>query len=165
MAPGGTPAVGAVCPCKAGLRCSPRGFHTRTRLSLLLILNVDSSLKMTWFHSAAVQFPRARHHSQRRRRWVGIKGSTRNGRHDPKCPSARRFRMAREDTGAPSEGATCVWMAADEAVGYTRAFLTMWWSSRRLVCRGRPEPGLRVNDISRIHWSHHLLTTQSEWPN
>ncbi|GFV45418.1 hypothetical protein TNCV_858561 [Trichonephila clavipes] len=26
----------------------------------------------------------------------------------PKCPSARRFRMVREDTGAPSEGATCV---------------------------------------------------------
>ncbi|GFX44167.1 hypothetical protein TNCV_4119631 [Trichonephila clavipes] len=34
--------------------------------------------------------------------------------------------------------------------------------SRRLVCRGRREPGLRVNDISRIHWSQHLLTTQSE---
>ncbi|GFU75634.1 uncharacterized protein TNCV_2863481 [Trichonephila clavipes] len=25
--------------------------------------------------------------------------------------------------------------------------------------------GLRVNDISRIHWSQHLLTTQSELPN
>ncbi|GFU59669.1 uncharacterized protein TNCV_3186371 [Trichonephila clavipes] len=46
-----------------------------------------------------------------------------------------------------------------------RAFLTMWQSSRRLVCRGRPEPGLRVNDISRIRWSQHLLTTQSERPN
>ncbi|GFV31695.1 uncharacterized protein TNCV_4742441 [Trichonephila clavipes] len=68
------------------------------------------------------------------------------------------------NTGAPSEGATCAWMAADQAVGCTRAFLTMWWSSRRLVCRGRPEPG-RVNDISRIHWSQHLYTTQSERPN
>ncbi|GFX57337.1 e3 ubiquitin-protein ligase RNF13 [Trichonephila clavipes] len=28
----------------------------------LLRLNLDSSLKTTWFHSAAVQFPRARHH-------------------------------------------------------------------------------------------------------
>ncbi|GFX62939.1 hypothetical protein TNCV_1100321 [Trichonephila clavipes] len=28
-----------------------------------------------------------------------------------------------------------------------------------------PEPGLRVNDISRIHWSEPLLTTQSERPN
>ncbi|GFY07337.1 hypothetical protein TNCV_5085231 [Trichonephila clavipes] len=34
--------------------------------------------------------------------------------------------MVRENTGAPSEGATCAWMAADEAVGCTRAFLTMW---------------------------------------
>ncbi|GFW09739.1 uncharacterized protein TNCV_868021 [Trichonephila clavipes] len=64
-----------------------------------------------------------------------------------------------------SEGATWAWMAADEAVGCTRAFLTMWWSSQRLVCRGCPEPGLRVNDISLFHWSQHLLTTQSEWPN
>ncbi|GFS57067.1 transposable element Tcb1 transposase [Trichonephila clavipes] len=76
-----------------------------------------------------------------------------------------RRRMVREDTGAPSEGATCAWMAVDEAVGCTRAFLTMWRSSRRLVCRGRPEPGLRVNDIPRIHWSQLLLTTQSEPPN
>ncbi|GFU08937.1 uncharacterized protein TNCV_1318151 [Trichonephila clavipes] len=99
-----TPAVGAVCRCKikAGLRRSPWGHHTRTRLSSLLRLKLDSSLKTTWFHSAAVQFPRARHHSKRRRRWVGVKGSTRNGRHDPKCPSDRHLRMVREDTGAPS---------------------------------------------------------------
>ncbi|GFW24829.1 uncharacterized protein TNCV_1960941 [Trichonephila clavipes] len=73
--------------------------------------------------------------------------------------------MVREDTGAPNEGATSAWMAADEAVSCTRAFLTMWRSSRRLLCRGRPQPGLRVNDISRIHWYQHLLTTQSERPN
>ncbi|GFV25202.1 uncharacterized protein TNCV_2565861 [Trichonephila clavipes] len=69
--------------------------------------------------------------------------------------------MVREDTGAPIEGATCSWMAADEAVGCMLTFLTMWWSSQRLVYRGRLESGLRVNDISRIHWSNHL-TTQSE---
>ncbi|GFX20072.1 uncharacterized protein TNCV_1436321 [Trichonephila clavipes] len=69
------------------------------------------------------QFPRARHPSKRRRRWVGVKGSTRNGRRDPKCPSTRRLRMIREDTGAPSEGATCARMAAHETVGCTRAFL------------------------------------------
>ncbi|GFY02771.1 uncharacterized protein TNCV_3506511 [Trichonephila clavipes] len=40
-------------------------------------------------------------------------------------------------------------------------FLMMWRSSRRLVCRGHPDPDLRVNDISRIHWSQHLLSTQS----
>ncbi|GFV70439.1 uncharacterized protein TNCV_4798581 [Trichonephila clavipes] len=63
------PAVKAVCRCKAkvGLRRSPRGLHTRTRLSSLLRLNLDSSLKTAWFHSAAVQFPRAQHHSKRRR--------------------------------------------------------------------------------------------------
>ncbi|GFV28287.1 hypothetical protein TNCV_2369581 [Trichonephila clavipes] len=43
--------------------------------------------------------------------------------------------------------------------------ITMWQSSRRLVCRGCPEPGLPVNDISRIHWSQHLLTTQSDSPS
>ncbi|GFU31009.1 uncharacterized protein TNCV_1389631 [Trichonephila clavipes] len=62
-----TLAVGAVCRCKekAGLRRSPSGLHTRTRLSSLLKLNLDSSLKTTWFPSAAVQFPRVRHHSKR----------------------------------------------------------------------------------------------------
>ncbi|GFU18893.1 uncharacterized protein TNCV_1086211 [Trichonephila clavipes] len=149
-----TPDVGVVCCCKtkAGLRCSPRCLHTRTRLSSLLILNLDSSLKTTCFLSAADQFPRARHHSKRRHRWVGIKSSTRNDCLDPKCPS-RRIRIVREDTGVPNEGATCASMATDEAVSCSRAFLTMWRSSRRLVCRWRPEPGLRVNDISRIHWS------------
>ncbi|GFX25393.1 hypothetical protein TNCV_1423781 [Trichonephila clavipes] len=44
-----TPAVGAVChgKAKAGLRRSPRGLHTQTRLSSLLRLNLDSSLKTT----------------------------------------------------------------------------------------------------------------------
>ncbi|GFX81559.1 histone acetyltransferase p300 [Trichonephila clavipes] len=67
----------------------------------------------------------AGHHSKRRRRWVAVNGSTRNGRRDPKCPSARCIHMIREDTGAPNECATCAWMVADEAVGCTRAFLTM----------------------------------------
>ncbi|GFS65380.1 uncharacterized protein TNCV_2451861 [Trichonephila clavipes] len=103
-----TPGVGAVCLCKAkaGLRRSPRGLYTRTRFSSLLRLNLDSSLKTIWFNSAAVQFPCVRHHSKRRLRWLGIKGSTCNGHRNPKCPSARRHRMVREDTGAPSEGAT-----------------------------------------------------------
>ncbi|GFU47499.1 uncharacterized protein TNCV_2000061 [Trichonephila clavipes] len=41
----------------------------------------------------------------------------------------------------------------------------MWRSSPRLVCRGRPVPYLHVNDISRIHWSQHHLTPESEQPN
>ncbi|GFU71761.1 uncharacterized protein TNCV_130651 [Trichonephila clavipes] len=161
-----TPVVGAVCRCKtkAGLRRSPRDHHTRTRLSSLLRLNLDSSLKTTRFHSAAIQFPPARNHSKRRRRSVGVKDSTRNRRRDPKCPSAKCLRMVQEDTGPPNDGAICAWMAADEAVGCTRAFLTMWRSCRRLVCRRHPEPSLCVNDISRIHWSQHLLTPLSEWP-
>ncbi|GFV24680.1 uncharacterized protein TNCV_881501 [Trichonephila clavipes] len=138
---------------------------TRTRLLSQLRLNLDSSLKTTWFHSATVQIPRAQHHSKWRRRWMGVKGRTRNGHRDPKCLLARCLRIVREDTWAPSEDATCAWMAEEEAGGCTRAFLTMWRSSRRLVCRGRSETGLRVNDISRIHWSQHLLTTQSERPN
>ncbi|GFU44095.1 uncharacterized protein TNCV_4952641 [Trichonephila clavipes] len=56
-------------------------------------------------------------------------------------------------------------MAADEAVHCTRAFLTMWQSSRSLVCRVHPESRLCVNDISRIHCSQHLLPIQSERPN
>ncbi|GFV50423.1 uncharacterized protein TNCV_626671 [Trichonephila clavipes] len=114
----------------------------------------------------SVQFPRARHHSKRKHRWLAVKARTRNGRHDPKCPSARRLRMVREDTGVCYEvPATSAWVVADEVVGCKHAFLTMWWSSQRLVCRRQPEPGLRVNDISRILWSQHLLTTQSERPN
>ncbi|GFT53300.1 uncharacterized protein TNCV_4233901 [Trichonephila clavipes] len=121
-----TPAVRVVCYSKekAGLKCSPRGLHTRTRLSSLLRLNLDSSLKTTWFYSAAVQFPRSRHHSKRRHRCVGDKE-----RSDPKCLSGRCLRMVREDTGAPTEGATCAWMAADEAVDCTLAFLMMRRSS------------------------------------
>ncbi|GFW66611.1 uncharacterized protein TNCV_1370441 [Trichonephila clavipes] len=64
--------------------------------------------------------------------------------------------MDREDTGGPSEGVTFAWMAADEAVGSTRAFLTIYRTSRRLICQGRPESGLRVNDISRTPWTTQL---------
>ncbi|GFV57986.1 uncharacterized protein TNCV_2572821 [Trichonephila clavipes] len=92
---------------------------------------------------------------------MGVKGSTCNGGCDPKYPSARCLHMVREDTRAPSEGA----MVADEAFFCTCAFLTMWRYSRRLVCRGGPEPGLHVNEMSLIHCSQHLLTTQSELPN
>ncbi|GFV42302.1 transposable element Tc3 transposase [Trichonephila clavipes] len=78
---------------------------------------------------------------------------------------SRRLRMVREDTGAPNKGANCARMAADEVVGYMRAFLMLWRPSRRLLICGRsPEPGLHVNDISRIHCSQHL-TRQSERRN
>ncbi|GFY09233.1 uncharacterized protein TNCV_2991511 [Trichonephila clavipes] len=79
-----TLAVGAVCRCvdKAGLRHSPRGLHKQKRLSSLLRLNLDSSLKMTCFHSAAVQFLRAKQQSNWSCRWVGFKDSKCNGLRD-----------------------------------------------------------------------------------
>ncbi|GFU64837.1 uncharacterized protein TNCV_2144721 [Trichonephila clavipes] len=125
-----TPAVGASCRCKskAKVRRSPRGLLTQ--LPSLLRLNLYSSLKTTWFHSAAVQSPHVWHHWKQRRRWVGVKASKRNGRRDPNFPSARRLRMVREGTGASIAGDTWAWIAANEAVGCTRAFLTMWRSSR-----------------------------------
>ncbi|GFS97360.1 uncharacterized protein TNCV_1825071 [Trichonephila clavipes] len=100
-----TPAVGAVCRCqaKAGLKRSPRGLHTRTRLPSLVRLNLESSMKTTWINSTSSQFPRERHYSKRRRRWVGVKGITCNGRHDPKCLSARLLCMIRGDTWVPRE--------------------------------------------------------------
>ncbi|GFU26826.1 uncharacterized protein TNCV_4540971 [Trichonephila clavipes] len=111
------------------------------------------------------QFPPARHHSKRRLQWVGVKDITRNRYHDLEYPSARDLRMVREDTGAPNEGTIYAWIAAYEAVECTRAFIMMWWSSRRLVYRGRSEPSLPVNNITQIHWSQHFLTTQSVRPN
>ncbi|GFW43138.1 uncharacterized protein TNCV_1475331 [Trichonephila clavipes] len=112
----------------------------RVRLSIVLFKNGSwepwqpCGCRMSWTYRWAVtvlrintrvQFSRVRHHSKRRRRWVGVKGSTRNGRRDPKCPSARHLRMVQEATGALNDGATCAWMATDEAVGCTRVFLTM----------------------------------------
>ncbi|GFS67306.1 uncharacterized protein TNCV_2902841 [Trichonephila clavipes] len=91
---------------------------------------------------------------------MSVKGSSRNGCRDLKGASARCLRMIREHTGALSQGATCAWIMAVEVVGCTRAFLTMWRSSRQLVCRGRPEPGLHVHDISRIQWSQHNQSGQ-----
>ncbi|GFV63608.1 uncharacterized protein TNCV_626031 [Trichonephila clavipes] len=84
-------------------------------------------------HSAAVQFPRERHHSKRRRRRVGVKAAHVMSATIPNVLRPGRLRMVREDTGTPNEGATCAWMAADEAVGCTRAFLTIWRSSQRLI--------------------------------
>ncbi|GFX81156.1 uncharacterized protein TNCV_1911481 [Trichonephila clavipes] len=88
-----TSAVGAVCRCNenAGLRRSPSGVHKRTRSSSLLRLNLDDLDHCSPVSSCV---------AQRRRRWMGVKGSTRNGCLDPKCPSARRLRMVREDTWA-----------------------------------------------------------------
>ncbi|GFU73351.1 uncharacterized protein TNCV_4731681 [Trichonephila clavipes] len=151
------PSVGAVCRCKAktGLRRSPRGLHIRTRLSSLLRFNLDFALRTAWFHFGAVS--------------LLVRGATLNGGVDGWLSRAavipNALRMVQEDTGTPNEATTCAWRAADEAVGCTRAFLIMWRSSRRLVCRGALESGLHVNGISCIHCFQHLLRTQSGWTN
>ncbi|GFS62046.1 hypothetical protein TNCV_2593081 [Trichonephila clavipes] len=108
MAPHTIPSVvRAVCRsnANAGLMHSTWGLHTRIRLSSLLRLKLDSSLKMASFHFSVVQYPRAWHHS--------------------KHHSARRLRRIREFIDGSSEAVTCVWMAAVETVGCMRAFLTM----------------------------------------
>ncbi|GFW21367.1 hypothetical protein TNCV_1531921 [Trichonephila clavipes] len=46
--------------------------------------------------------------------FVGVIGSTRDGRHDTICPSARCLAMFQEGTGAR------IWTAVNEAVGSTR---------------------------------------------
>ncbi|GFU45002.1 uncharacterized protein TNCV_4235111 [Trichonephila clavipes] len=127
-----TPAVGVVCRCKnAGLRHSPRVLHANT---IVITAEIESGFvaidDLVPLHCSPVSSC----HSKRMRRRVGIKGSTHNGSRDPNCPSAKRLRMVREDTGASSEDATCARIAADEAVGCTRAFLMMWRSSQPTVC-------------------------------
>ncbi|GFV78342.1 uncharacterized protein TNCV_95021 [Trichonephila clavipes] len=123
----------------------------RFKVPSLLKLNLDLLLETTWLHSVAVQTRRKRQHTKKKRRWVGVIGSTRNECHDTKCPSARRLAMVRKDTGARIEVSDCLWIVANEAVDSTRACHTMRRSSRRLVCRGRPERGHRVNDVSSVH--------------
>ncbi|GFV51213.1 e3 ubiquitin-protein ligase RNF13 [Trichonephila clavipes] len=162
-----TPAVGAVFSrkAKAGLKRSPRGLHTRTGLSLLLRLNLDSSLKTTWFHSTAVQ--------------ILVRRTTPNeGVHGWVSRAAHVIGTAIPNVLQPG---VIVWIEKTQGslmkvlpvpgcrplkqLAVRVHFLLIWRSSRRLVCRERPEPDLRVNDISRIHWSQHLLTTQSERPS
>ncbi|GFU71604.1 hypothetical protein TNCV_3035441 [Trichonephila clavipes] len=78
------------CKEKAALRHSSRGFHTRTRLSSLLKLKLDSLLKTTGFYSVAIQSRRARHQFKRRCLWVGVIGSIRNGCRDTRCSTYMR---------------------------------------------------------------------------
>ncbi|GFS99288.1 hypothetical protein TNCV_1601061 [Trichonephila clavipes] len=107
-----TPAVGAVCRCKAN-RIVAFTLGSRQINTIVIIAEIESAFvtkdDLVPFRCSPGS-PHAWLHSQRRHRWVCNKGSTCNGHHDPKCPSARRLYMARKDTGAPNEGATCAWM-------------------------------------------------------
>ncbi|GFV69128.1 hypothetical protein TNCV_4490761 [Trichonephila clavipes] len=83
-----------------------------------------------------MQFPRARHNFKRRRRWMGVKGAAHvMGAAIPNILQPGAFVWLEKNTGTPTEGATCAWMAADEVVGLKRAFLAMLRSSPRLICR------------------------------
>ncbi|GFV21075.1 e3 ubiquitin-protein ligase RNF13 [Trichonephila clavipes] len=132
-----TPAMEAVrrCKAKAGLRRSARRLQTRTRLSSLPRLNLDSSIKTTWFLSVAVQFL-VRGTTQNR----GIDGWASRAAHvmgtaiPNVLPGA--FVWFEKTQGPLMKVLPVPGWTADEAVGCTRAFLTMWWSSQRLVCRG-----------------------------
>ncbi|GFU58522.1 tudor domain-containing protein 5 [Trichonephila clavipes] len=61
----------------------------------------------------------AQYHSKRRHRGVSVIGNTRNGCCNTRCPSARRLAMVQEGTGARSEGVTCIWTVANQAVDST----------------------------------------------
>lgn len=63
---------------------------------------------------------------------MGVNGSTRNGRRETKCPSARRLEMVLAETGTCNDGATCLWMVDNEEVGSIRTVggsdgLVYWW--------------------------------------
>ncbi|GFU46722.1 uncharacterized protein TNCV_1419771 [Trichonephila clavipes] len=96
---------------------------------------------------------------------ASVKGSTDNDCHYPKCPSARRLRMFEKTQELlmkvlPVPGGRPMKQLAI-SVHFVRCDgLLVHWS-----VEGCPEPGLRINDTSRIHWSQHLLTTQSKRPN
>ncbi|GFX15925.1 hypothetical protein TNCV_522321 [Trichonephila clavipes] len=107
-----------------------------------------------------IQFPRVWYHSKRRRQWVGIKGIAHNGHRDPKCPSASAF----------------VWFEKTQGPLVKVLTVPEWRPMKQLAVRVHflryggllddwTEPGPRVNGIFRIHWSQHILTTQSERPN
>ncbi|GFW19722.1 e3 ubiquitin-protein ligase RNF13 [Trichonephila clavipes] len=145
--------MGVVCRCKAkeGLRSSPRDLHTRARLPSLLRLNLDSSLKTTWFRSAAVQFPRAWHHSKWKCQWVGVKSRTLMGVAIPNVLQPGPFVWFLKTRGPlvkmlPVPG----WRLMKQLnvhVHFLGCGLLDDW------CRGHPEPGVRVRliDVLAFH--------------
>ncbi|GFS95898.1 hypothetical protein TNCV_2259541 [Trichonephila clavipes] len=112
---------------------------------------------MNWFHPTAVQFFV---HGTTPKGVVDVWESRAARVMDAAIPNVLQsvtFIWIKKTQGFPSEGVSCAWMAAEEAIGSTRAFLTMWRSFYTTsVVRGCPDTGLRVNDISR---SHPLVTT------
>ncbi|GFY02871.1 e3 ubiquitin-protein ligase RNF13 [Trichonephila clavipes] len=156
-----TPAVGAVCRCKANTRFrhSPRGLHTQIRLSSLLRLNL-SQMSM-WFHSTAVQFPRAWHQSK-----LSVDGW-----------ASRAAQVMRTVIRNVYQLGAFVWFEKTQGPLMKVLPVPGWQSLKHLAVRVN---FLRCGDLlddcyvegvlsliffSRILWSQHLLTTQSERRN
>ncbi|GFV25465.1 hypothetical protein TNCV_1147351 [Trichonephila clavipes] len=76
----------------------------------------------------------------------------------------RHLAIVRSDTEARSKGDACVWMADHVTVGAMHVCRMMLRSSRPLVCRGQPEPGHHVTNLSLGHCFQHLLKVKSEYP-
>ncbi|GFX27668.1 transposable element Tcb2 transposase [Trichonephila clavipes] len=99
-----TPAVGAVsrCKTKTGLRRSPRGLHTQTRLSSLprLFVAKDDLVPFRCISVSSCVAP-----LQTEASIDGRQG--RNGRRDPKCPLARTWNRFLETGSASRKPVQC----------------------------------------------------------
>ncbi|GFX65436.1 hypothetical protein TNCV_399871 [Trichonephila clavipes] len=98
-----TPIVGVVlrCKMKARLRRSPRGLHIQKRFKTVRKLNLDLSLKSTWFHFNHLVNDITHDTSPN----GGVGGWISLAARVMTAVTARRLAMVREDTGARSEGA------------------------------------------------------------
>ncbi|GFX48077.1 uncharacterized protein TNCV_4114121 [Trichonephila clavipes] len=68
------------------------------------------------------------------------------------CVAPFQTEVSIEDTGAPNEGATYAGWTLMKQLAVRVHFLRCGILLSTVFYRGRPEPGLRVYDISRIHW-------------
>ncbi|GFW65799.1 hypothetical protein TNCV_586251 [Trichonephila clavipes] len=98
-----------------------------------------------------VQSHRVRYHSKKRRRWVVVIGSKRNGRRAiPDVLQSGALRWFGKTKGLLVKGLP---VSEQSRMGQlaTHACRMIRWSSRLLVCRRHPKPGFRVNDVSSVH--------------
>ncbi|GFV54612.1 e3 ubiquitin-protein ligase RNF13 [Trichonephila clavipes] len=149
-----TPAVGAVCRCKAktGLRRSPRGLHIRIRLSSLLRLNLDSRVAK----GELVPFL--------------VRGSTPNGDADG-CMSRAAHVMGAVIPNSLPPGAF-VWFEKTHGSLMKVLLVPEWRPMKQLAvrmhllqCSGLLDDWPVDGVLSLIHWSQHPLTTKSKRPN
>ncbi|GFS70718.1 uncharacterized protein TNCV_498071 [Trichonephila clavipes] len=106
------------CPTNPNTWCKALNTGSSHKNTIVITAEIEPGYfakdDMVQFHCIPVSSSVAPLHTEAS--WMGV-CSTRNGRSDPKCPSARHLRMIREYTSASSKGATCVWRAADVEFG------------------------------------------------